>query len=216
MSKKMFKILIPFLLAALMVFAAAGCGAKGGNTGSGNAGGGTAGDTSTLDGTYTGDIDMTETISQNSGLDIKTKLAMRFVLTLSSGKDYTMELDTDKFVDDTAAYYETEMPSLIKQSLLNQGLTEEDINTVVKEKGYATFEEYAGAILTEQVDSLRKQFASTPSVVSEGTYKVDGTKISLTDKSSGEAYTIGSIESDGSLDFEITFNGEKTQVVFSK
>lgn len=208
MSKKVFKILIPFLLAALMVFVAAGCGAKGGNAGGGAS--------SELDGTYVGEIDMTETISQNSGLDIQTKLAMRFILTLSSGKDYSLELDTDKFVDDTAAYYETEMPSLIKQSLLNQGLTEEDINTVVKEKGYATFEEYAGAILTEQVESLRQQFASTPSTVSEGSYKVDGTKISLTDKSGGEAGINGTIESDGSLSLEITFNGEKTQVLFSK
>lgn len=208
MKNKFLKILLPLFLIAILAFTVVGCGSSGGNSGGGSA--------ASLDGTYKAGVDMTESLSKSSGLDIQTELVMYFILTLSSGKDYVMELDTDQFVKDTKAYYESEMPSLLKQALLNDGYSEDQIETVVKDQGFATFDEFADAHLAEVLKSVEEQFADSNSVLSKGTYKADGQKIALTDDSGTEVAPDGKIGDDGSLTFELPVNGEKRTIVFKK
>ena len=149
-------------------------------------------------------------------MDIQTELVMHYILTLSSGKDYTMELDVDQFVADTKAYYETEMPSLIKQSLMNQGYTEEEIESIVKEQGYSSYDEFAEANLKIVLESLEQQFSESDSVLSKGTYTSDGQKISLKDTAQDAVVAEGKIGSDGALTFEIPVNGVTRTAVFKK
>lgn len=209
MSKKFLRILLPLLLAALLAVTAAGCGSSGGSSGGGSG--------ASLDGTYTGEADMTASMSESSGLEIQTKLAMHFILTLSSGKDYTIELDAEQFVADTKNYYETEMPSLMKQGLINEGYTEEQIDELVKQQGFASFEEFVNSYLQETLASVEEEFANKDSVISKGTYKTDGATISLEDAESGKsAATNGKIGNDGSLTFDLTLNGSQHEVVFRK
>lgn len=213
MFKKFSKILLPVFLVALLAFAVTGCGSSGGNSGGGT-GGGTA---ESLDGTYTADIDMTESLSKSSGLDIQTNLAMHIILTLSSGKDYSLALDGDRFVADTKAYYETEMPTLLRQSLINEGYSEEEIEAIVKQQGYASFDEFARSQLDTVLAGVEEQYANKENVLSKGTYSVKGQSISLTDAEHGEGFiSDGTIGSDGSLTFEMPVNGEKTTVIFKK
>lgn len=206
-KRRFTNIVILAVLSAMLAFAASGCASSGGSSG---------GSAQTPDGTYTAGVDMRESLSKSSGMEINTELVMNLVLTFRSGKDYTLELDTEQFTKDTIAYYEGEMPSLIKQSLLDTGLTEADIEELAKSKGYANYDEYAAAMLDEQLENMKEQFATMGGVLSEGTFEVNGKSIALKDSGGANVAQNGTIEDDGSLSFDVTVNGEKKSVTFTR
>lgn len=237
MNKKLVRVILAGLLVIVLAAVAAGCGiakrgdangggtTNGGTTNGGTTNGGTAnGGTNepetksgSLEGVYTGEADMTEMISAQAGMDIKTHLALEFRFEIKSDKTYLITANMERFLKDTIDYYNGEMPSLIRQAMIDEGIPENMLDAAVQESGYANFEEFTKELLDDMISELESELDTTENTISRGSYTVSGDTLELTeeegDSTMDEELTINK---DGTITGIMTLDGAEMEVIFKK
>lgn len=229
MNKKLIRSILAGLLVLLLAASVAGCGiARRGEAPAADNGGSLdilddielpteEEEEDTIEGTYWGEVDMTDMIAEEAGVEISSKLAMGLFLTIGPDDAYLIEADLEKFISDTIDYYNAEMPALIRQMMVEEGIPEDMLEETVKAQGYESFDAFVKELLDEMIVELEESMAEEDSVLSEGTYEISGDKITLSE-SSGDASIspVGTINSDGTISFDITTDEQVLTIVFEK
>ena len=239
MKKKVIKMILGGLLAGILVFAVAACGiAKKDNSG-GTASEAPAAETpeieeisveqntsaetpeeakkGSLEGAWQGEIDMTDMISASAGMEINTKLIMVLNMVINGDNTYSINLDMDRFIEDTIAYYNDEMPSLIRQAIIDEGIPEDMLESTLAEQGYESFDEFVKELLDGMIKELEEGMNTENTTLSKGTYEVKDTIIEFDEEEGdGTMEDEGTINSDGTITVVVNVDEAITEVRFSK
>ncbi|MBR3241233.1 MAG: hypothetical protein IKF90_00850 [Parasporobacterium sp.] len=222
MNKRFLRIFLAGLLVMVLAFTASGCGiarrgetpAPGTNNGPDASAGTKAG---SIEGTYQAEVDMTDMISASSGIEINTKLAMVLNMNLESDKSYSVILDLEQFMNDTIDYYNGEMPSLIRQAMINEGIPEDMLDSTVQEQGYKDFDDFTRQLLDEMIEEMKEGLNESNTTLSKGTYEVSDGTISFNEKEGDSTMDKeGKIQSDGSIVLNVKVEETEAEVVFVK
>ncbi len=224
MLKKFGKVAPAVLLALIFVLTIAGCSiqkrdpAAGGTNNNTNAEAETeTTKAKTLEGKYKGQVDMTELISAESGVEVSTPIFMDLYLTINSDNTYNVNLDMEKFLQDSIAYYKEDMPGVIRQSMIDEGLPEDMLDQAVQDQGYADFNSFVNELIAQMITELEEQLDTENTVISTGTYEVEDSEINFTEEAGDDTFfKVGAILEDGSIYGVMYLDYELTEVTFVK
>ena len=173
--------------------------------------------TDSVEGSYLARIDMTDYISEGAGVEISTPIFMEISMEIKSGDQYVINVDMEKFIQDSINFYKTDMPGVIKQTMIDQGVEESLLDAAVQSQGYQDFQDFVDQLLQQMIDELEAELGDSDTLISEGTFEIDGTTITLFESAGdGTIGTIGTVNSDGSFSFDIDVDGEMYDMTFEK
>ena len=204
--KKTGKILV-LLLTAVMVFSLAltGCGKK------------------DVAGTYKGTYDMRDELNEElaeAGLELQGDLSADFILVLKEDNTFTFDIDAEAFSEKLVTAIQDQGEDMVRSMLDAEGITEDMYQWIAEASGYEDFSSFVNGLIDEMISGMGDELVEElkTSVAFDGTYKVDGEKITLestqdgeTTVDEGEIYSVGSIFISSAMD-----NGKTLNITFVK
>ena len=101
--------------------------------------------------------------------------------------------------------------------MIDQGVEESLLDAAVQSQGYQDFQDFVDQLLQQMIDELEAELGDSDTLISEGTFEIDGTTITLFESAGdGTIGTIGTVNSDGSFSFDIDVDGEMYDMTFEK
>ena len=187
--KKITALLVAALLAMLSL---AGCAGFGGSSAGASE--------KNLTGSYYALYDMSEAMQEGlgeMGISFSDPVEVAFLLDLNEDKTFTFAMDTASFISSVTDALQSSMDSIIAGIMGQEELDEETASALAKEAGYDTYEDFRQYMTEMIAEQLQNQ--GLEELKMEGTYTVEGDKISFTPADEENKLDDAVIESDGSL-----------------
>lgn len=142
----------------------------------------------------------------DSDMSFMTDLNMNFVLDINSDKTFDIDIDADALHKEFDDDFKNSLTKLYKDQFTSAGYTEDQFDSLAAQNGYKDFSDMMDEVIADMIDNMDEVLKDAHQT---GKWSLKGDTLDL----DGE---IAEIQSDGSLQMSIDYDGVNVNLHFVK